>query len=34
MAFEYAEAPSEPRQILVDRRNRFVREIGTEVPAV
>ena len=27
MAFEYADRPVRPRQILVDGENRFVREI-------
>lgn len=30
MAFEYADAPGKPRQILVDENNRFVREIDHE----
>ena len=30
MAFEYADEAVEPRQILVDERNRFVRELSSE----
>ncbi len=30
MAFEYATKPVRPRQILVDKANRYVRELGPE----
>lgn len=30
MAFDYGDAPSTPKQILVDEKNRYVRDIAVE----